>query len=256
MCVCCTEYVRRLLRIVRATEARRFRSWQAETWFKTVVDASNGLIAMPEADYNALNIVQTYFSNAISGGLRVWQTHSMATPTERADPPSPTGVLMPAPPKPILPGPPMPKAVSADASAEQGGEGPPRSSLSFPPQESEVRQRSEVPAGEGAKEDGGQTTTEVIGRDAEIEELRQQVRALQAQASAVQSLPVQDLTVQGSVVGKTRPGVIPSRDQSGVDARTGLQSKAPGLRSKSAPSPLLGCRKEFKKLRLGGVLMQ
>ena len=102
--MCCTEYVRRLLRIVRATEARRFRSWQAETWFKTVVDASNGLIAMPEADYNALNTVQTYFSNAISGGLRVWQTHSMATPTERADPPSPTGVLMPAPPKPILPG--------------------------------------------------------------------------------------------------------------------------------------------------------
>ena len=31
--------------------------------------------------------------------------------------------------------------------------------------------------------------------------------------------------------------MIPSRDQSGVDARTGLQSKAPGLRSKSAPSP-------------------
>ena len=142
---------------------------------------------MPEADYNALNTVQTYFSNAISGGLRVWQAHSMATPTERADPPSPTGALLPAPPKPILPGPPMPKAVSADASAEQGGEGLPQSSLLFPPQESEVRQRSEVPAGEGAKEDGGQTTTEVIDRDAEMEELRQQVRALQAQASAVQS---------------------------------------------------------------------
>ena len=75
-----------------------------------------------------------------------------------------------------------------------------------------MRQRSEVPAGEGAKEDRGQTTTEVIGRDAEMEELRQQVRALQAQASVVQSLPAQDLTVQDSVVGETRPGVIPSRD--------------------------------------------
>ena len=77
---------------------------------------------------------------------------------------------MPAPPKPVLLGPPMPKAVSADVSAEQGGEGPPRSSLSFPPQESEVRQRSEVPAGEGAKEDGGHTTTAIIGHAAEIEE--------------------------------------------------------------------------------------
>ena len=253
--MCCTEYVRRLLRIVRAIGARRFRSWQAETWFKTVVDASNGLAAMPEADYNALNAVQTYFSNAISGGLRVWQTHSIATPTERADPLSPMAALMPAPPKPISPGPPMPKAVSADASAEQGGEVPPRSSL-FPPQESEVRQRSEVPAGEGAKEDGGQTTTVVTGHDAEIEELRQQVRALQAQASAVQNLPVQELAVQGSVVGQTRPGVIPNRDQSSVDGRSGLQTKAPGLRSKSAPSPLLGCRKEFKRLRVGGVLKQ
>merc|ERR1711989_158816 len=142
--------------------------------FNTVVDASRGLIPMPEADCNALNAVQTYFSNAISGGLRVWQTHSIATPTERADPLSPMAALMPAPPEPVSPGPPMPKAVSADASAEQGGEVPPRSSL-FPPQESEVRQRSEVPVGEGAKEDRSQTTTEVIGRDAEMEELTQQI---------------------------------------------------------------------------------
>ena len=131
----------------------------------------------------------------------------------------------------------MPKAVSANASAEQGGEDPPRSSLLFPPQEIGSRQRSEVPAGEGAKEDGGLTTTAVTGHDAEIEELRQQVRALQAQTSAVQNSPVQDLSVQGSVVGQTRPGVIPSRDQSGLVGRAGLRSKAPGLRSKSPPSP-------------------
>ena len=98
MCVCCTDYVRRLLRIVRATEKRRFRNWQAEVWFKTVVDASIGVIAMPEAYYNALNAVQTYFSNAISNGLQVWQSHSMATPTEREDLPSPIGALLPAPP--------------------------------------------------------------------------------------------------------------------------------------------------------------
>ena len=103
-----------------------------------------------------------------------------------------------------------------------------------------MRQRSEVPAGEGAKEDGGSNTTAATGRDAEIDELRQQVRALQAQSSAVQNSPVQDLSAQGSVVGQTRPGVIPSRDQSGSDGRAGLQSKAPGLRSKSSPSPLLG----------------
>ena len=154
MCVCCTDYVRRLLRIVRATEKRRFSSWQAEVWFKTVVEASNGVRAMPEADYNALNALQTYFSNAISSGLRVWQSHSLATPTERGDPPSPTGALLPAPAKPISPGLPMPKAVSADASAEQGGEDPPRSSLLFPSQEIGSRQRSEVPMGEGAMEDG------------------------------------------------------------------------------------------------------
>ena len=133
MCACCTDYVRRLLRIVRATEARRFRSWQAETWFKRVVDASNGLGTMPEADYNALNALQTYFKEAITSGLRVWQSHSLASPTERGEPqsppgsvlprgnsPSPTGALLPAPPQPISPELPMPKAVSMGASAEQG----------------------------------------------------------------------------------------------------------------------------------------
>ena len=118
--MCCTDYVRRLLRIVRAVEARRFSNLQAEVWFKAVVEASNGDRPMPEADYNALNALQTYFSNAISSGLRVYQSHSLATPTERGDPPSPIGVLLPAQAKPISPGLPMPKAVSVDASAERG----------------------------------------------------------------------------------------------------------------------------------------
>ena len=71
--------------------------------------------------------------------------------------------------------------------------------------------------------------------------MRQQVRALQAQASAVQNLPVQNLSVQGSVVGQTRPGVIPSREQSGLQSKTaGLRSKAPVLRSKSPPGLSVG----------------
>ena len=249
MCVCCTDYVRRLLRIVRAIEARRFRSWQAESWFKTVVDASNGVGAMPEADYNALNALQTYFKDAIASGLRVWQSHSLASPTERGDPPSPTGALLPAPAKPISLGLPVPKAVSVEAPAEQGGEGPPRSSGPVPSGERGSWQRIEVPAGEGAKEDGGLNTTAATGRDAEIEELRQQVRALQAQAAVhnssvaqvpVHNLPAQEQPVQGSVVGQTRPGVIPSREPSVLAGRSGLRSKAPGLRSKS---PLLGCQR-------------
>ena len=145
MCVCCTDYVRRLLRIVRAMEARRFSNWQAEVWFKAVVEASNGERPMPEANYDALSTLQNYFSNAISSGLRVYQSHSLATPTERGDPPSPIGALLPAPAKPISPGLPTPKAVSVDASAEQGGEDPPRSSLLFPSQEIGSRQRSDVP---------------------------------------------------------------------------------------------------------------
>ena len=134
MCVCCADYVRRLLRIVRATEARRLSSWQAESWFGRVVEASHGVGTMPEADYNALNALQTYFKDAVANGLRVWQSQSLASPTERGEPqsppgsvvprgnsPSPTGDLLPAPPQPISQGLPMPKAVSEGASAEQGG---------------------------------------------------------------------------------------------------------------------------------------
>ena len=108
----------------------------------------------------------------------------------------------------------------------------------FPSQENGSRQRSEVPADEGAtasvgfapvtgQEDGGLNTTAFTGRDAEIEELRQQVQALQAQAA------VHNSSAQGSVSGQTRPGVIPSRDQSSLLGRAGLRSKA----------PLLGCQR-------------
>ena len=122
MCVCCTDYVRRLIRIVKATEARRFSNWQAEVWFKAVVEASNGLRPMPEANYDALSTVQNYLCNAISGGLHVYQSHSLGSPTEQGEP-SPTGFLMPAPAKPIPPGLPTPKIAAMGAFAEQGGGG-------------------------------------------------------------------------------------------------------------------------------------
>ena len=73
-------------------------------------------------------------------------------------------------------------------------------------------------------------TIAATARDAEIDELRQQVQALQAQAA------VHNFFVEGSVSGQTRPGVIPSRDQSSLLGRAGLRSKA----------PLLGCQKQFK----------
>ena len=138
---------------------------------------------MPEADYNALNALQTYIKDAVTAGLRVWQSQSRA-PTERGEPqsllgsvmsrgnsPSPTGDLLPAIPQPISQGLPMPKAVREGASAEQGGAAPPRRSGPVPPSGKGRRQRSEVPAGEVAKGDEELTT----GHDAEIDELRQQV---------------------------------------------------------------------------------
>ena len=218
--MCCADYVRRLIRIVKATEARRFSNWQAEVWFKAVVEASNGLRPMPEANYDALSTLQDYISNAIAGGLHVYQSHSLASPTEQGEP-SPANLLLPAPAKPIPPGPPTPKAVSVDASAEQGGGDPPRSSLLFSSQETGPKQRSDVPADQGAttsvgfvpvtgQEVGGLNTTAGTERDAELEELRQQVQALQAQAA------VQTSSAQGSVFGQTRLGVIPRRDQSGL----------------------------------------
>ena len=57
----------------------------------------------------------------------------------------------------------------------------------------------------------------------------------------VHNLPAQGHPVQGSVLGQTRPGVIPSREQSGLQSKTaGLRSKAPGLRSKSPPGLSVG----------------
>ena len=58
MCACCTHHVRHLLRIVRATEARRFSNWQEEGWFRSIVDACNGVSTMPEATYESLIALQ------------------------------------------------------------------------------------------------------------------------------------------------------------------------------------------------------
>ena len=89
-----------------------------------------------------------------------------------------------------------------------------------------------------------------IGRNAELDELRQQVQALQRQVAvqifsvaqpAVQNLPAQGQPGQGSVIGQTRSGVIPSRDQSGLQSKTAsLQSKAPTLRRRSPPGLSVG----------------
>ena len=201
------------------------------------MEASSGLRPMPEANYDALSTLQDFISNAISGGVHVYQSHSLASPTEQGEP-SPANLLLPAPARPIPPGPPIPKAISVEVSAEQGGGDPPRSSLFFSSQEIGPKQRSDVPADQGAttsvgfvpvtgQKDGGLHATAVTERDAELEDLRQQVPALQAQAT------VQNSSAQGSVSGQTRPGVIPSRDQSSLLGRAGQRSKA----------PLLGCQR-------------
>ena len=201
---------------------------------------------MPEATCESLSTLQNYLCNALRGGLHLYQSHSMRSPTEQGDP-SPTGLLMPAPAKPIPPGPPTPKVGAVGAVAEQGGgsqDVPPpesvplRSSLLFSPQESVPKQRSDVPADQGAttsvgfvpvtgQEVRGLSTTAVTERDAEIEGLQRQVQAFQAQAV------VHNSSAPGSVSGQTRPGVIPSRDQSSLLGRAGLRSKA----------PLLGCQR-------------
>ena len=166
MCISCTSYVRQLLRIVRATDARRFRGWDEDFWFGSVIRACHNFGTMPETDYRALNAVQTYIKDGVANGLHIWQSHSLASPTERGDPsprgsvvvrgnsPSPTGNLLPAsPPQPISQGLPMPKAVSEGASAGQGGVVPSRGSGPVPTLGKGSGQRSEVPAGEGARGD-------------------------------------------------------------------------------------------------------
>ena len=187
---------------------------------------------MPEATYESLIALQNYLYNALRDGLHVYQSHSMRSPTEQGDP-SPTGLLMPAPAKPIPPGPPTPKVGAVGAIAEQGGgsqDVPPpesvplRSSLLFSPQENVPKQRSDVPADQGATTNvgfvpvtgqnvEGLSTIAVMERDAEIAELRRQVQALQAQNN-VQTGVEND--AQNNASGQTRPGVIPNRDQSGL----------------------------------------
>ena len=217
---------------------------------------------MPESDYRALNAVQTYIKDGVASGLHVWQSHSLASPTERGDPsprgsvvirgksPSPTGNLLPAPPpQPISQGLPMPKAVSEGASAGQGGVVPSRGSGPVPISGKGSGQRREVPAGEevrGQREVNQDATSE---RDVELEELRQQIRALQ-QASVqnvsvtqpvVQDLPAQQQSGQGKGQGQVRQGVIPNRDQSGLQSKTaGLGGNASMFRSKSPPGLSVG----------------
>ena len=87
------------------------------------------------------------------------------------------------------------------------------------------------------------------GRDAELEELRQQIRALQQAAVqnlsvtqlAVQNLPAEQQSGQGKGQGQVRQGVIPNRDQSGLQSKTaGLGGNASMFRSKSPPGLSVG----------------
>ena len=159
MCMGCTNYVRQLLRIIRATEARRLRGWNEDNWFASVLDACNGVGTMPEADYKALNAVQIYIKDGIANGLHVWQSHSLVSPTERGEPsprptvvirgksPSPTGNLLPAAPPQ---GQPVPIAGSESATAELGGRVPSKGSGPVPPLGKGSQSRTEVKEEEGA----------------------------------------------------------------------------------------------------------
>ena len=167
MCMGCTNYVRQLLRIIRATEARRLRGWNEDNWFASVLDACNGVGTMPEADYKALNAVQIYIKDGIAGGLHVWQSHSLVSPTERGEPsprptvvirgksPSPTGSLLPAAPPQ---GQPVPIAGSESATAELGGRVPSKGSGPVPPLGKGSKKRTEVKEEEGAGGHGASTS--------------------------------------------------------------------------------------------------
>ena len=96
MCLCCTNHVKHLLRIVRASEDKSFRFWREEEWFRTVLDAHFGESIVPETTNDSLIMLQNFMLNALRDNLHVWQSHSLRTPTAEADP-SPTGLLMPAP---------------------------------------------------------------------------------------------------------------------------------------------------------------
>ena len=54
MCISCTSYVRQLLRIVRATEARRFRGWDEEFWFGSVIRACHNVGTMLETSLQGI----------------------------------------------------------------------------------------------------------------------------------------------------------------------------------------------------------
>ena len=154
--------VKHLLRIIRATERLRFRGWNEDNWFASVLDACNGVGTMPEADYRALEAAQIYIKDGIASGLHVWQQHSLVSPTERGEPsprptvvirgksPSPTGNLLPAVPPQEQP---VPKAGSENAPAEPGGLVPFKGSGPVPPIGKGSKKRTEFKEEEGA---GGQ----------------------------------------------------------------------------------------------------
>ena len=204
-----------------------------------MLDVHWGISTVPETANASLITLQNFMLNALRDKLHVWQSHSMRTPTADGDP-SPTGLLIPAPPKPVPPGPPTPKAEvgASNAEADQGAQGggrsdvplpssvPLRSSLLLPPQDNRP-QRSDIPADQGARRNVGfvplfgrsdlrenrvdgenNGVTALMERDALIADLQRQVRELRGQND-----------VQNNVSSQTRSGVIPRR--------LGLVSEAP-----------------------------
>jgi len=235
MCLCCTNHVEHLLRIVRASEDNSFRFWREEEWFRTILDAHFGESTVPETTNESLIMLQNFMLNALRDNLHVWQSHSLRTPTAEADP-SPTGLLFPAPPRTVPPGLPTPIAEVGvlNAEADQGGRSdipppssvPLRSSLLLPPQDNR-QQRSDIPADQGARRNLGcvplfgrsdlrknrvdgenNGVTALMERDALIADLQRQVREVRVQND-----------VQNDVSSQTRSGVIPGR--------LGSMSKAP-----------------------------
>ena len=143
----------------------------------------------------------------------------------------------------------MPKAASEGASAGQGGVVPSGGSGPVPISGKGSGQRREVPAGEEVRGQREVNQDATSGRDAELEQLRQQVHALQQAAvqnasvtqPVVQNLPAQQQSGQGKGLGQVRQGVIPNRDQSGLQSKTvGFGGNTPVLQSKSPPGLSVG----------------
>ena len=118
MCMCCTNFVKHLLRISRAYEERSFLVWREDEWFRIILDAHLTGSTVPETTNQSLIVLQNYMLRSLQNNLYVWETHprvsetleaarrerpSLRSPTVDADP-SPIGQLLPVPLMTLPPG--------------------------------------------------------------------------------------------------------------------------------------------------------